>query len=201
MAQEIRENPARPEGAAGAQMLDRMNQSHAPLRRWGLPHIEWTPGMRILDAGCGGGATIAEMFAYAKDAMIDGVDYSDVSVEASRKLNKERLGHRCEIKKADVTHLPYVDDTFDLVTAVETVYFWPDIAAALREIRRVLKPYGVIAILNEGSDPDTLDWPEIDGFMKIYRPEELTALLREAGFNAIRFYRGAGQEIFVTARK
>lgn len=203
MNEEIKKagHPEKPEGNAGAQILEMMNEGHAPLRKWGLPHIEWTKEMRILDVGCGGGATIADMLNLAPDSVIDGIDYSDVSVEEARRRNAEYLGYRVDIKKADVTHLPFVENTFDLVTAVETVYFWPDIEKGIREIRRVLKPYGRFFILNEGSDPDHTAFPEVDGFYRIYRPEELTALLKNCGMNAVRYYRGEGEYICVTGRK
>lgn len=194
-------HPEKPAGPAAADMLDLMNKNHEPLRKWGLPHITWSKGMRILDVGCGGGATIADMLKLSPESTIDGIDYSDESVEVSRRTNAEHLGYRVDIRRAEVTALPFVDNTFDLVTAVETVYFWPEIDKAVREIRRVLKPYGVFCILNEGSDPDNTMWPEIEGFYRIYRPEELTGLLRAAGMNAVRYYRGEGQNICVLCRK
>ena len=196
-----RENPARPEGKTGEKMLERMNRSHGPLRAFGLPLLSWRPGMRILDVGCGGGAAIAEMLNLSSDSVIDGIDYSEVSVRQSEELNKKELGRRCNITQADVAKLPFPGDTYDLVTAVETVYFWPDIRSAFQEIFRVLKPQGVFAILNEGSDPEQCNWPSVDGFMRIYRPEELTELLKKAGFQEIKADHGPGQRICVTGRK
>ncbi len=196
-----RENPARPEGKSGEKMLERMNRSHGPLRDFGLPLLSWRPGMRILDVGCGGGATIAEMLKLSADSVIDGIDYSQVSVRQSEELNKKDLGSRCNICQADVAKLPFAEDTYDLVTAVETVYFWPDIDGAFKEIFRVLKHQGVFAILNEGSDPEQCDWPPVDGFMRIYRPEELEELLKKAGFQAIKTSHGPGQMICVTGMK
>ena len=107
----------------------------------------------------------------------------------------------CNICQADVAKLPFAEDTYDLVTAVETVYFWPDIDGAFKEIFRVLKHQGVFAILNEGSDPEQCDWPPVDGFMRIYRPEELEELLKKAGFQAIKTSHGPGQMICVTGMK
>src|SRR5262249_21321757 len=51
--------------------------------------------------------------------------------------------------QASVSHLPFPDATFDVVTAVETHYYWPDFAGDLREVRRVLKPGGQVAIIAE----------------------------------------------------
>lgn len=198
---ETRENPARPEGKSGEKMLKRMNRSHGPLRDFGLSKISWRPDMRILDVGCGGGATIQDMLKLSVGSVIDGVDYSEVSVAQSKELNQEYLEIRCHISQGDVTKLPFGENTYDLVTGVETVYFWPEAEKAFREILRVLKPSGIFAVLNEGSDPDQCDWPKIDGFLRIYRPEELEALMRDAGFEEIKIYHGKDQMICVTGRK
>lgn len=120
---ETRENPARPEGEIGEKMLKRMNKSHGPLRDFGLSQISWRPHMRILDVGCGGGATIREMLELSKDSVIDGVDYSEVSVAQSRELNRDYLENRCNICQGDAAELPFMENTYDLVTAVETIYF------------------------------------------------------------------------------
>ena len=198
---EERENPARPEGKSGEKMLERMNRSHEPLRAFSLPLLSWRPGMRILDVGCGGGATIAEMLELSPDSVIDGIDYSEVTVRQSDEWNREYLGTRCKISQGDVAKLPFSKDQYDLVTAMETVYFWPDIYTAFTEILRVLKPSGVFAIINEGSDPDKCNWPPVEGFMRIYRPEELTDLLEKAGFRETKVYYGPEQMICVTGIK
>lgn len=196
------ENPGMPAGETGSKMLDRMNTSHKPLRAWGFPHIEWTDGMRILDAGCGGGAAIREMLDLSKGSFVDGVDYSEVSVEKSKQTNAAFAGSRVSIQQADIASLPFSAGTFDLVTAVETVYFWPHIDQAFKEIFRVLKSGGIFCILNEGSDPKQNDWKHPDDtFFRVYYPDELTALMKQAGFSTARYYRGPGQYICVLGRK
>jgi SAM-dependent methyltransferase len=195
-------NPGRPEGSSGISTIERMNEEHAVLRNFGLPLLTWKSGMRILDAGCGGGKTIEEMLRLSPDSVIDGIDFSETSVQKARELNRAELGSRVHVVHGDVGSLPYEDGTFDLVTAVETVYFWPDILGSLREIRRVLKKGGCAEILNEGSDPSILEvWPHIDGFMKVYRPEELKELMELAGFSKVRIERGEDQLVAAIAVK
>jgi len=194
-------NPGRPEGESGKKMLERMNREHAPLRDFGLPYADWTSGMHILDVGCGGGATIAQMLKLSDGSIIDGIDYAQQSVDSASALNREYLGSRVHIHLGDVAALPFRDASYDLATAVETVYFWPDMSAALAEIKRVLKPDGMFMILCEGSDPDTNTWSQDYGAMTIYRPEELASLLKNAGFADVSFKRGPGEYICVMGKK
>ncbi|MDD6155245.1 MAG: methyltransferase domain-containing protein [Eubacteriales bacterium] len=195
-------DPSRPDGEPGVRMLKRMNDSHAPLRKWGFAHIDWHPGMRILDIGCGGGATIAEMAALAADSKISGIDYQKTSVDLTAETNRELIGTRVDVRQADAADIPYDDGTFDLVTAVETVYFWPDLSEALKDIMRVLKPGGQLAILNDASNPDEVDWPDVSTGLTIYTPRELTRFLEEAGFSDINMdVAEDGQMLAATARK
>ncbi len=57
---------------------------------------------------------------------------------------------RVDIRQASVSHLPFSDAMFDLVTAVETHFFWPDLPADIQEVLRVLKPGGKLIIIAEG---------------------------------------------------
>ena len=84
--------------------------------------------------------------------------------------------------------LPYEDGKFDLVTAVETVYFWPNLADCLQEVRRVLKPGGKFAILVEVIDGDSM-WTNVVEGMTAYSPEELKTLLDDAGFIQTEIHR------------
>jgi SAM-dependent methyltransferase len=86
----------------------------------------------------------------APEGKIYGIDYSAESVAASRKENQEKraLG-QVEIVLGSVSHLPFPDRMFDLVTAVETHYFWPDLIADVREVQRVLKLGGTFILIAE----------------------------------------------------
>ena len=70
---------------------------------------------------------------------------------------------------------------FDLVTAVETVYFWPNLPSCMQEVRRVLKPGGRFAIMVEVVDTDS-KWTNVVEGMTAYTPEQLKTLLDDAGF-------------------
>ena len=93
---------------------------------------------------------MARLAALAPEGKIYGVDYSAESVAASSKENQAKVAlGQVEIFLGSVSHLPFPDKMFDLVTAVETHYFWPDLDADVHEILRVLKPGGTFLLIAE----------------------------------------------------
>jgi len=137
----------------GSLTLWSMNRRHAAVTDWGLQHVRMSPRDVVLDVGCGGGRTVGKLAALATDGKVVGVDYAEASVEASRRENGTWIERgRVEIRQASVSELPFLDDTFDLVTAVETHFWWPDLAHDMREVRRVLKPGGRLAVIAEFYD-------------------------------------------------
>ena len=134
----------KPSGFAGRLTLRNMNRRHAKVTEWGLQHIAIRSGDTILDIGCGGGRTIARLAALAKEGEVHGIDHSEESVAASRRMNPN-----ARIVQGSVSKLPYPDGMFDLVTAVETHYYWPDLDADVREVLRVLEPGGTFLIIAE----------------------------------------------------
>ena len=127
-----------------------MNRSHSGLTEWGLQHVTIEPDFAILDIGCGGGATVNRLSAIATHGTVCGVDHADGSVAVSSRRNAALIAAgRVDIRKASVSQLPFADGTFDLATAIETHYYWPDLVGSMQEIRRVLKPGGVLIMIAE----------------------------------------------------
>jgi len=127
-----------------------MNMSHSEVTDWGLKHVLIEKHFMILDVGCGGGRTIQKLAAVDTEGMLYGIDYAKGGVAASRGKNAELIkAGRVEIKQASVSQLPFPDDKFDLVTAVETQYYWPDPVKDMQETLRVLKPGGTLIIIAE----------------------------------------------------
>jgi ubiquinone/menaquinone biosynthesis C-methylase UbiE len=127
-----------------------MNASHSKITDWGLAHISVEKNHTILDIGCGGGRTISKLAAIATEGRVYGVDYSEESVAATRRTNARWIeASRVEIRQASASQLPFPNNTFDLITAVETHYFWPDLPANMHEVFRVLKPGGPFIVIAE----------------------------------------------------
>lgn len=141
---------SRPSGWLGRLNLWSMNRRHSKVTEWGLKRVSVPKRGIILDVGCGGGMTIARLTAIATEGKIYGVDYSQESVVASRRANRQSVeAGRVEIHLASVSSLPFPDGMFDLATAVETHYYWPDLNADMQEVFRVLKPGGALVVIAE----------------------------------------------------
>lgn len=140
----------KPTGWLGRFVLRTMNARHSKVTDWGLAHVAVERSHVILDVGCGGGRTVQKLAARATEGKVCGIDYSRDAVNFARKVNRQEIeAGRVEIAEGSASQLPYAERTFDLVTAVETHFWWPDIAAGLREIFRVLKPGGKLVIIAE----------------------------------------------------
>lgn len=179
---------ARPEGFLGRMMLRFMNFGHAPLTNWGLGLIEIHDRWTMLDIGCGGGATLKRLLKHSEGAKVYGIDISEESVEKARSVNAKVLDKQVFVTQGSAEKLPYEDGKFDLVTAVETVYFWPNLPDCLKEVKRVLKPGGQFAIMVEVIENDSM-WTDIVKGMTAYSPEQLKKLLDDAGFIQTEIHR------------
>jgi len=127
-----------------------MNSSHSKLTDWGLSHIPIESHYTILDVGCGGGRTISKLAAIATQGKVYGVDYSEESVAATMKTNTQWINRgRAEVHPGSVSELSFPDNTFDLVTAVETHFWWPNLPGDMREVLRVMKPGGALILIAE----------------------------------------------------
>lgn len=185
-------NCRKPVGELGAQVVHNMNKSHEKIALWGLDHLDVGENDVILDVGCGGGVNI-ERFTDKTNGKVYGIDYSEVSVAESTKHNQEKIDEgQVEILSGSVSDLPFDDETFNIVSGFETIYFWPDIVNDLREIHRVLKKDGAIFICNEDKkDENLMDrMGDIVNLldMTVLSEKELHDLLEEAGFTDIEVY-------------
>jgi ubiquinone/menaquinone biosynthesis C-methylase UbiE len=183
------DNMRKPKGKLGKIQLKSMNKEHTPVSLWGLKHLDIQDDDIVLDIGCGGGININRMSKNAKK--VYGVDYSIESVNLSREVNRQEIyDGKVEILKGNVQDLPFEDNTFDIVTAFETVYFWPDIEKSFGEVKRVLKPGGIflIGMESNGNDNLTMKISEKLINMTVYNDEEITEFLKNNGYSQITVY-------------
>lgn len=170
-----------------------MNSRHSKVTDWGLSHTSISQNDTILDAGCGGGRTVRKLAAIATQGKVYGVDFSKESVAFANRINKQWIDTgRVEIREASVSQLPFSKNVFDLVTAVETHFWWPDLASDMREVLRVLKPGGALIIIAEvykGANTVTAKLAEkyalLSG-MKLLTSNEHRELFTNAGYSDVK---------------
>ena len=107
---------------------------------------------------------------------------------AAQKENAKAVAEgRCKILQGDVSQLPFPENNFDLITAFETIYFWPGPLESFRQVHKVLKPDGRFMIVceSDGEKPDDQKWLDMVDGMKLFNKEELKKILLEAGFSSV----------------
>lgn len=192
-------NFGKPTGIIGKFILKGMNISHSAASKWGLSHLTLNSADKVLDIGCGGGANIARLLRLCPNGYVAGIDHSEESVALSSKRNKNAIGTRCDIVCADVSDIPFGANTFDTVTAFETIYFWKDLSKCFSEVNRVLKKDGVFMIEYAAEDMSSA-WSSIIDDMTIYTNQELEKYLEQTGFSEIKIHK-KGICICITAKK
>lgn len=134
-----------------------------------LPHLE--VGLRVLDVGCGPGTLTADLAQQVAPAELVAIDRAEGVLEEARSVCLERGITNVTIEVGDVYGLAHDDDSFDVVHAHQVLQHLSDPAAALREMRRVTKPGGLVAARD--ADYAAMTWypadPRLDQWMDVYR--------------------------------
>lgn len=178
----------KPEGFLGKMMVNGMNGGHAKMADWGMSHLTTIAPEEIVELGCGGGRNAGELLRKYPGAKVTAVDYSEVSVGKAREYNSEAIRNgRCKVQRGDVSALTLPEETFDLATAFETIYFWPGLEKCFAQVAKVLKPGAVFMIVNEsdGTDETSLKYEKIIEGMKCHTIGEIETALKNAGFSKV----------------
>jgi SAM-dependent methyltransferase len=151
------------------------------------------PGERILDLGCGGGRHAFESFRRGARVVALDADAGEVAGVAGMLAMMADAGEAGEeasggVVRGDALALPFRDGSFDRVIAAEVLEHIPDDRAAMRELARVVRPGGVLAVTVPRFGPELINWLLSDdyhgrpgGHVRIYRRGELVARVRSAG--------------------
>ena len=180
----------KPHGEEGLETIENMNENHREISEFAFECIDVDGNEKILDIGCGGGVNI-EKFLRLTPNNVDGLDYSEVSVVASIERNRDAVDNgRCTVMQADVSDMPIEDERYNLATAFETIYFWPEIQETFKEVSRIIKPEGrfMIAQGTDGNHPDDEKWLATVEGMSVYTSPELERYLLDAGFKSVESY-------------
>jgi len=180
------DNFGHPKGLLGRMMLVSMDKEHLPMAEWGFAQFDIPQTADIIDIGCGGGYNIKRMLSRCAQGTIVGFDISAESVKKAAKVNAGEK--RVRIVQGSVEKMPFEDERFDLATAFETVFFWPDTANNIKEVFRVLRSGGCFAVINNYGDPN-IDWEKKIPCMTRYSAEQIAHFMEDAGFADLKICR------------
>ncbi|MFQ5877723.1 MAG: class I SAM-dependent methyltransferase [Acidobacteriota bacterium] len=123
---------------------------------WGISRLGIRKTDRLLEIGFGPGISVERVADLAPEGFVAGIDISRAMLsEATRRLRRKAASGRIELRLGSASSIPYGDRDFDKVFAINSMLFWPDPAGALEEIRRVLRPGGLVAIIEQPRCPRT----------------------------------------------
>ncbi len=166
-----------PRGAFGRLLVRFLNRRNRADNADAVAALGVRPGDRALDLGFGGGVGLSLLLDSAAGS-VSGADLSADAVAAARR----RFGECVRVVEAAVPTLPFADGAFDRILTINTVYFWSDGPACVRELHRVLAPGGRL-VVGVGR-PEDMRGRLFEHFY-VYEENELVALLRDGGFSGV----------------
>jgi ubiquinone/menaquinone biosynthesis C-methylase UbiE len=158
-----------------------MNFGNNYLNKLAVQALDIQPNDHILEVGFGGGVALYKILKNIHGGFVAGIDYSPEMVKrGKRKFQKSIASGKMTLVEGNVTSMPFDDVSFDKVCTINTIYFWPDPTAGLKEILRVLKPGGRF-VVGVGAK-DSMEKRRITRYgFSLYSEQELKDLLTQAG--------------------
>jgi len=173
-----------PSGFLGTLIGRRMAKGNLFDAQWTVSLLDIQPDNHILEIGFGPGVSTQLASQKASQGFVAGVDHSKAMVQAATQRNIAAIrSGRMELKVGEVDSLPYPDQSFDIAFSLHSIYFWTKPAECIREIKRVLKPGGLLGITIQPKDKWIV---KVDpGIQTLYFSNEVAALFAETGFRNI----------------
>jgi ubiquinone/menaquinone biosynthesis C-methylase UbiE len=175
----------KPSGLIGKILGNRMARGNVYDAQWTVSLLDIQPEQRILEIGFGPGVSTQIAVERVPRVFVAGIDHSRTMVQAASQRNADAIrSGRMELREADVRSLPYPDHSFDRAFSLHSIYFWENPVDCLQEIKRVLKPSGLLAITIQPKDKWTPNvHPEA---ITLYFSDEIAAFFSAAGYREIR---------------
>jgi ubiquinone/menaquinone biosynthesis C-methylase UbiE len=179
----VRAQFGRPTGLGGsaAGLLMAHRPSNRRRNAWVVSLLDVRRDDRVLEIGFGPGLAIREFGRIATEGYVCGIDHSGQMLRQARRRNADGIRRGVvDLRLGSVDELPAFDAPFDKILAVNTMLFWSDPDARLAELRRQLRPGGLIAVAHQPRGPGASDE------RSAAEGREIAATLERAGFSGLR---------------
>ena len=151
----------KPSGFVGLWMMKLWNRVYLPMVVWSVSQLDYKKRYNaILDVGVGNGASSKYLKKHFPNSQVLGIDISSTAIRAAEKMAEPGLSF--EVKNVEKTNLPF--EEFDLITAFQTHFHWSDLTQAFLELKRILKPDGIILLACE--------WSKLAYYLPDFRKQE-----------------------------
>jgi ubiquinone/menaquinone biosynthesis C-methylase UbiE len=171
---------AHPEGWLGRFVGLILALKNRERNAWVISLLDIQPDDQVLEIGFGPGQAIQDVAKLTPNGFVAGIDLSDVMVEQARSRNAEAIrSGRVLLQKGAESPLPFEDNKFNKVFAVNSMQFWSKPIAGLEEARRVLRPGGRIVITIQPM------WAKTEAEVRSVA-EKLIFQLKQVGFKQVR---------------
>lgn len=169
----------KPSGLVGRLITNIWSSYFKELSLWAIKQTTIPNNSRILEIGYGGGSTIKNLLELDKNLDIHGIDISKESYQTARRVHSDAIENgSVKLRIGNVANLPYQNNDFDLVFAIQTHIFWEDLKESFQEIYRVMSNHSILIIASEKE--------KIKYHMTDYgTSSELSQLLTSIGFSKI----------------
>jgi ubiquinone/menaquinone biosynthesis C-methylase UbiE len=172
-----------PAGLLGIKVGENMNKGNRLMNLESIRQLEVSDNDNILEIGMGNGFFVKDIISLANNVHYTGCDFSATMVSEATALNRSYASNaKFELTAAE--NLPFSNAVFDKVFTVNTIYFWDNAAITLAEIRRVLKPNGILIVtLRPKSVMDKL--PVVEYGFSTFSKESAVQLITENNFEIV----------------
>ena len=151
----------RPSGLVGLWMMKLWNRVYLPMVVWSVSQLDYKKRYNaILDVGVGNGASSKYLKKHFPNSQVLGIDISTTAIKSAEELSEPGLSF--EVKNVENTNLPV--EEFDLITAFQTHFHWSNLTQSFLELKRILKPDGIILLACE--------WSKLAYYLPDFRKQE-----------------------------
>lgn len=178
-------NLRNPKGIMGNITANMMNSTNLAMTKTALQQLDVQKNDCVIDIGFGGGLTFEYLLEKGHRGHVAGLEISDDMLARAGKAFQHALDNeKLSLHKGSIEALPFIDNNFDKICTLNTIYFWQEPKLAMAELYRVCRPQGrVVIAYRQRQTMQSLKFTR-HGFT-LYQNSEVSDLLHTAGFSHI----------------